>query len=173
MLPKRLLLVSGLLLTILSSSPVCAKSLSKEAFGSSELRASQASPVTMQEWKKAANRKSCAPLALTGLTDGATARRASFSGGWGVAYDLPGERSAYGIAGTGVNADPFRPGVLPLEISWQDGSKAYYGLEGGRGPGYLAYLRVPGQRCLYNVWSNLGQEHLEGLLLHLRLVQVR
>ena len=33
----------------------------------------------------------------------------------------------------------------------------------------LAYLRVEGQDCLYNIWSRLGREHLEELIHELRL----
>lgn len=46
-----------------------------------------------------------------------------------------------------------------------------YGPEGGQGPNQLAYLRVSGQRCLYNIWSRLGQEHLEQLIRELRYVR--
>lgn len=40
------------------------------------------------------------------------------------------------------------------------------------GPNQLAYLRIPGQDCLYNVWSALGRMHLEQLLAALRFVRV-
>ena len=43
-------------------------------------------------------------------------------------------------------------------------------LEGGSGPNQLAYLTIPGQGCLYNVWSRLGVDHLEYLLGQLRFV---
>lgn len=43
-------------------------------------------------------------------------------------------------------------------------------LQGGIVPRQLAYLRVTGQRCLYNVWSQLGRSHLEALLGELRVV---
>ena len=45
-----------------------------------------------------------------------------------------------------------------------------YGLEGGEGPSYLAYLSVTGQSCLYNVWSRLGEEHLLRIINDLRRV---
>ena len=56
-------------------------------------------------------------------------------------------------------------------IAWSDGSKADYGPEGGTGPNQLAYVRIAGQQCLYNVWSRLGKEHLELLLRELRFVE--
>jgi len=47
-----------------------------------------------------------------------------------------------------------------------------YGREGGTGPNWLAYVRIPGQDCLYNVWSRRGQAHLEELLAELRFVAI-
>ncbi|WP_206412327.1 hypothetical protein, partial [Lysobacter enzymogenes] len=128
--------------------------------------------VYLAEWKKAKNRDRCAPLALVGAEKeaGIKVRRASFSDGWAVAYDAPDQRSAFGIAGTGLDIDG-KGYTFPNNLSWSDGSKVSYGLEGGTGPGYLGYLEVAGQRCLYNVWSARGQKHLESLLLSLRKVQ--
>ncbi|MGO1072505.1 hypothetical protein [Lysobacter sp. CA199] len=130
--------------------------------------------VYLSEWKKAKNRGRCASLALQGADKqaGIKVRRADFSDGWAVAYDLPGQRSAFGVAGTGVDID--RGGStykFPHTLTWADGSQANYGLRGGTGPGYLAYLQVAGQRCLYNVWSERSQEHLEQLLRSLRRVK--
>jgi hypothetical protein len=89
-----------------------------------------------------------------------------------VAYDLPGERSAFGIAGTGVRAGQsatYRD--WPHQLTYADGSWAGYGLEGGSGPKWLAYVEIPGQDCLYNVWSHRGQAHLESLISRLRLAE--
>src|SRR5690606_7578546 len=48
-----------------------------------------------QEWEEATNRESCAPLAFTSLGGAeATARQANFAGGWAIAYDQAGLRSA-------------------------------------------------------------------------------
>jgi hypothetical protein len=88
-----------------------------------------------------------------------------------VAYDEPGLRSAFGIAGAGIEATGAGDSIWPDSITWADGSIASYGLEGGTGPGHLAYLEIEGQRCLYNVWSKLGEEHLLALLGKLRRVQ--
>ncbi len=136
--------------------------------------ARQVAAVYKQQWRRADNRRSCALLALpkqaAAQQPKARARAATFHGGWAVAYDLPGQRSAYGIAGTGALADQthYR---WPKELHWADGSHAGYGLEGGTGPQYLAYLTVPGQTCLYNVWSRLGEAHLQQLLADLRRVR--
>lgn len=124
------------------------------------------------EWSRAENRNACALIAFanTGIGSGATARAATFSGGWAVAYDQPGLRSAFGIAGAGSKASD-QTYEWPQRIEWSDGSSATYGPEGGTGPNELAYLRIAGQGCLYNVWSRLGRAHLEQLLENIRLVE--
>ena len=123
-------------------------------------------------WSEAENRATCALVAFDSAPESAnaTARRATFSGGWGVAYDQPELRSAFGVAGTGVSAADPTYADWPHRIEWTDGSSAGYGPEGGSGPNQLAYLRIAGQDCLYNVWSRLGRTHLEGLLDALRIV---
>lgn len=88
-----------------------------------------------------------------------------------MAYDLPNLRSAFGIAGAGVSAGDPSYDKWPYIQQWDDGSKAEYGPEGGTGPNELAYVRIQGQKCLYNVWSRLGRQHLELLLSELRLVE--
>ena len=154
-------------------------------------------PLVLAEWRKAGNRGDCAPLAFRddGSADG-TPRRATFSGGWAVAFDLPNLRSAYGVAGPGLipadrvsharrSAELRRqwPYVRPLggrEGDLPAGSIAGYGLAGaepysadspqGSGQQSLAFVRIPGQTCTYNVWSRLGRDHLELLLDNLALV---
>jgi len=54
---------------------------------------------------------------------------------------------------------------------WDDGSRVDFGPEGGTGPNELAYLRIEGQDCLYNVWSRLGRDQLEQLIRELRFVR--
>jgi hypothetical protein len=152
---------------------------------------SQAPRVLMVAWEKAKNRSDCSPLAPESLGEGegGKPRRANFSGGWAVAYDKPGlpgrlrsgepckdcGRGVFGIAGTATEIkgpdELDASNALPLERRWSDGSRADYGLEGGTGPNYLANLFVQGEGCVYNVWSFLGQAHLEYLLDHLRFVQ--
>jgi hypothetical protein len=152
--------------------------------------------VAVAEWRKASNRKACAPLALA--SNGGVrskVRSANFGGGWGVAFDTPSMRSAYGFAGSGLLPEdqasqaekraelarqwPYtrelgRPGGLPA------GSLAGYGLEGaarysdanpsGAGEQSIAYVRIAGQKCLYDVWSRVSRAHLETLLDSLRIV---
>jgi hypothetical protein len=147
------------------------------------------------EWAKAANRAGCHPLGLAGDGGaGGTARRANFAGGWAVAFDRPGLRSAYGFAGTGVPAagrEQAADGRPPITEQWPylrtltnlpGPAIAGYGLGGavpypaddpsGVGRESLAYVEIGGQACLYNVWSRLGRSHLERLLDALRLLPV-
>jgi hypothetical protein len=137
------------------------------------LRRADVPAVFVTQWEKAENRATCALIAPRSLGDGAgaTPRAAQFGGGWGVAYDLPNIRSAFGVAGAGVTADDPTYDKWPYVLTWDDGSRAEYGPEGGQGPNQLAYVTIRGQRCLYNVWSRLGRAHLEYLLRELRLVE--
>jgi len=82
-----------------------------------------------------------------------------------------GDAKRFGIAGTGSSATDDAYDAWPHTIRWADSSSAGYGPEGGSGPNQLAYLRVTGQECLYNVWSRLGVPHLEHLLSQLRFVK--
>ncbi|MGV3555473.1 MAG: hypothetical protein ACO1OD_09470 [Croceibacterium sp.] len=146
------------------------------------------------EWGKAENREVCAPLAFVVTQARGAPRSALFEGGWGVAFDLPNLRSAYGVAGPGpVAVDGAPPSAQRdrLQDQWPyfmdldalpQASFAGYGIEGaeaypadnpaGRGLNSLAYVRVAGQACTYNVWSRLGRGHLEKLLGALRQVRV-
>ena len=130
--------------------------------------------VYFEQWQKAENRETCAVMALRAVGEagaGATPRAANFSGGWAVAYDLPDLRSAFGVAGAGVRASDPSYNAWPYVYEWGDGSKVEYGPEGGQGLRQLAYVKIQGQDCLYNVWSALGREHLELLLRELRFVK--
>jgi hypothetical protein len=149
--------------------------------------------VARTEWAKATDKAGCAPLALASdAGGGGTPRRADFSGGWGVAFDRPGLRSAYGFAGPGIlpgdagsaesqRARLARQWPLMKEITTlPPPSFAGYGLSGaepypldnpeGYGQQSVAYLRVGGQTCTYNIWSRIGRAHLESLLDNLRLL---
>lgn len=131
--------------------------------------------VARTAWSRAENRESCALIVPGAPIPGgerAAPREANFAGGWAIAYDLPDLRNAFGVAGTGTDASG--DGVYdewPHAREWADGSRAGYGPEGGTGPNQLAYLRITGQGCLYNVWSRVGVEHLESLLESLRFVE--
>jgi hypothetical protein len=137
------------------------------------LARSQVPAVYLTVWNRAENRATCAPIAFATLSEepDATPRAATFSGGWGVAYDLPRLRSVFGIAGAGVKASDSTYTAWPHNRSWPDGSTVGYGPEGGTGPNQLAYLRIAGQGCLYNVWSRLSKEHLESLIEAIRFVE--
>lgn len=128
-------------------------------------------------WRAAPNRSSCALIApeklATGAGAGGTARVATFSGGWGVAFDMGVRRSAFGVAGTGALVSSDEYDKWPHRISWADGSKAGYGPEGGTAPNQLAYVHIAGQQCLYNVWSQIGVAHLEHLIGELRFVRTQ
>jgi hypothetical protein len=87
----------------------------------------------------------------------------------------------YGVAGAGVAADDdSRLSTWPYFKRYADGSAVGYGVVGrepysasnpdGAGQQSLAYLRIAGQGCSYNVWSKLGRQHLELLLSRLRRV---
>ena len=142
-------------------------------WSASALRWSDVPAVYRTEWQKAANRSTCAAIAPRALGKGGSAspRAATFSGGWAVAYDVPGVRSAFGVAGTAAKAADPAYSDWPFVRRWADGSSAEYGPEGGTGDNQLAYLRIVGQECLYNVWSRLGRDHLEYLLDQLRFLQ--
>lgn len=149
--------------------------------------------LTLHEWRLSKNPKRCGPLAFKRTGDqSARVRRADFSGGWGVAYDTPTIRSAYGVAGPGViGTDRFGPAQQRARLARQwpllseleqfpRPSFAGYGVEGasaypkdnpdGRGLNSVAYVRVRGQTCTYNVWSRLGRAHLEFLLENIVLI---
>ena len=152
-----------------------------------KLAAKRVPRVFLREHKKADNRESCPLMVPTdlGAGQGAKPRRASFHGGWAVAYDkkgLPGTlpsgedcadcgRGAFGIAGAGVSKGGAGP-TWPSTLVWADGSKAGYGPEGGeQGARMLAFVEASDAGCLYNVWSALGEEHLLVLLRGLRRVE--
>lgn len=151
--------------------------IAQAPWAAARLNASQVPAVAVTVWRQAQNRARCAllsPAQLDPSVREATPRAATFSGGWGVAYDLPDQRSAFGIAGSGSSA--WSEGIYdawPNKRVYADSSRVGYGLEGGTGPNWLAYVRIPGQDCLYNVWSRRSQAHLEGLLDQLRFVDIR
>ena len=138
------------------------------------LSAIEVPPAYREAWEEAENAASCVLIApaFLGEGSGASARTAQFAGGWGVAYDLSELRSAFGVAGTGIEPSDDMYADWPHVKYWADGSVAEYGPEGGTGPNQLAYLQIAGESCLYNVWSRLGIGHLEFLLEQLRFVTV-
>jgi len=125
--------------------------------------------VYLAELKKAKNKATCPLLVITDVADGAKPRAANFDGGWAVAYDTKKVRSAFGVAGAGIEKGG-GPG-WPNNIKWSDGSTAGYGPEGGTGPKSLAYVEVSDAGCLYNVCSAMGEEHLVQVIKSLRHVK--
>lgn len=112
--------------------------------------------VYSREWAKSETKERCPILALQSnapahLT-GHQVRRANFSGGWGVAYDLPDWRSAYGVANAGVT-EPLGPrSMWPDYHRYADGTELSYGREGGDPEGnWLAYLILGDSQCFYNI----------------------
>jgi hypothetical protein len=141
---------------------------SRDTLGADEVPAEY-----LRAWRAAENHSWCALIAPANTRVGdARPRLAQFAGGWAVAYDMPRLRSAFGVAGTGTTPSAATFDAWPNRRRWADGSSAGWGPEGASGPNQLAYLRIAGQECLYNVWSRLGEEHLSILLLNLRFVRV-
>lgn len=185
-----ILLTAGLLTAGCSSSPASPESGGEGAappWIAAKVSAVDA-PLVRSVWASSENRETCAPMTFASLGEGsgATARQATFAGGWGVAFDKPGlpgmtstgarcetcGRSAFGIAGTGAvpSADTYR---WPDHWQYADGSSVTYGLEGGTGPGWLGYVVVNGQECLYNVWSNVSEQHIRHLIDQMRFVETK
>lgn len=136
---------------------------------------SQIDAVYRQEWLKAESRSVCPILALPKQSaahlDGHTSRRANFSGGWGVAYDLSKLRSAYGVANAGTSSANGMFNKWEYNVRYQDGSWVGYGREGGNPTGkWLAYILIPKNNCFYNVWSAQSKVHLEQIIADLRIV---
>ena len=170
-MPSALSRSSSLLALILCAACASSPRAARAPWDSPPLAANAIPRVYVEQWNRAENRAQCGLFAFAAVTEG-TARAATFSGGWAVAYDLPGTRSAFGIAGTGVEPTGDTYSDWPNKRTWADGSSAGYGPEGGSGPNQLAYVRIAGEGCLYNVWSRLGREHLETLLDSLRRVKI-
>lgn len=154
------------------------------------MTASAAPRALIGAWRRADNRAECAPLAPTSLGEGqgAHARSASYAGGWAVEFDkagLPGigangetcahcGRGAFGIAGTTMTPDSLESEEPPAD-RWADGSHADVQPtdEDPAQRGRVATLVVNGQGCVYQVWSFLGQEHLDELVAGLRFVDAQ
>ncbi len=131
--------------------------------------------VYVAEWKKSANHNVCPLLVLPNNADSQllnhSVRRANFSGGWGVAYDIPELRSAYGVANTGIAAPVGHLAIWHDYHVYDDGTELTYGREGGNpNAQWLAYLTLADNHCQYNIWSKQGKAHLEQLIADLRVV---
>jgi hypothetical protein len=146
----------------------------------------EAPRVLVTAWSTADNRDWCAAIVPT-ETAGARPRRARFEGGWAVEFDARGlagvrpngracescGRGAFGIAGTAARVDDEDP--MEAEVRrWRDGSwmrlEESTDEETTHASGHVATLRIRGQECLYQVWSFVSDEHLEGLVASLRFI---
>lgn len=142
--------------------------------------------VLMTAWSSADNREWCAAI-VPAETGDARARRARFEGGWAVEFDARGlagvrpngracdrcGRGAFGVAGTAVRVDDEDPAEAETR-QWRDGSwmrlEEPTDEETPHASGHVATLRIRGQGCLYQVWSFVSDEHLEGLVSSLRFI---
>lgn len=134
-----------------------------------------APPELVEEWSTAENRMWCSALTVTDpeIVSGHQARAAEFSGGWGVAWDSPDRRSVFGVAGAGLVREIEMTQRWPDVRHYADGSTFGYGGEGldETNPRRLAEMIVGGQGCMYQVWSDLGDDHLLAVIGSLRFVE--
>ena len=147
-----------------------------ESWRLAPITASETDSVYKTEWKKSEIGRKCPLLALPSTANShlidRSVRRANFSGGWGVAYDLPTSRSAYGVALSGVSDPSGRNSIWNDYYVYQDGTELTYGREGGDPNGkWLAYLTLGDNHCFYNIWSKEGKSHLEQIISELRVVK--
>jgi hypothetical protein len=167
-----------------------ARNLTSAPWSAASLTLDEAPDVVVDAWRAAPNQGWCAALApdsLDASLTGATPRAAGFGGGWAVSWDLsdgPGQnpdgtdcvncgRSAFGVAGVGV---PQRTEIGQRQedrIEWADGSRADWGGEGfdPAAQKRVAEIVIPEQGCFYQVWSNLGDDHLLAFVDELRFVE--
>ena len=130
----------------------------------------------------AENRSWCAPMVPASA--GEPARAATLAGGWALEFDQRGApgvrangnacarcgRAAFGVAGTSMSTDEAVDidEAAPLAM-FNDGSTQDVIAEDGVAS---ATLTVGGQGCVYQVWSFLGEDHLNSLLEELRFVEL-
>jgi hypothetical protein len=141
----------------------------------------------VRAWRKAENRDRCAPVAPRhlGSGKGATPRVSELHGGWSVEFDKPGAagikadgtpcadcgRAAFGIAGTAMSPDQLTEGSA--NPTFRDGSFADIQSAPKEQGATAATLAIAGQDCVYQVWSFLGQKHVDQMVEDLRFVAVR
>lgn len=135
------------------------------------LPVSQVPAVLADQWNRAENRAWCRavyPESLLGRTD---VRSAEFGGGWAIAFDTP-VRSALGVAGAGITPQTDQATRWPHRIRFADGTVFGWGGEGfdeGNSK-RLGELALPGQGCVYQLWSEVGDDALIGMAKSLRTV---
>lgn len=132
--------------------------------------------------ESAENRSWCAPMVP--VSAGEPARAATLAGGWSLEFDQSGApgvrangrscircgRAAFGVAGTSMGTDEAVDidADAPLAV-FNDGSTQDVVAEDGVAS---ATLTIGGQGCVYQVWSFLGEDHLNSLLEELRFVEL-
>lgn len=160
----------------MTSPDITGSATSLAPWAKSAINNSNTDAVYRQEWLKAESKRLCPILAMpkqaSSHLTGHNVRRANFASGWGVAYDLPNMRSAYGVANAGTIDPDELSFSWPYNMSYQDGSMVGYGHEGGDPSAkWLAYIVIPQNNCFYNVWSAQGKNHLEQMIKDLRMVK--
>lgn len=142
------------------------------------LKNSQVSPIYQQQWRQS-DYKYCPILAIANnsLVNPKTARSraANFSGGFAVAYDLGKYqskplRSAYGVANAGTTSKSGLYNGWAYRKNYADGSYVTLGREGNNPTGKMLAYVVLKNGCFYNVWSQLGSDHLQKIIGQLRYV---
>ncbi len=128
--------------------------------------------VLVDEWRVAENRTWCRAVFPESLLARTDVRAANFSGGWGIAFDSP-TRSALGVAGAAVTPLPDQATRWPNRIRFADGTVFGWGGEGldESNPKRLGELVLPGQGCVYQLWSSVGDEMLVEMAKSLRSVE--
>ncbi len=157
-------------------------------WGAEHLAADAAPRQLLQAWGRAENQGWCAPLApaTLGAGQGARARAGAAPGGWSLEYDRRGTagigadgglcetcgRGAFGVTGTAMSAEDAEDLLGAGATVLADGGRIDV-QSGSDDPAAVATLVVPGQDCVYQVWSFLGRPHLDELVASLRLVDAR
>ncbi len=172
-----------------ASSIPFADALPAAPWAAASIEAHEVPASLMRAWRRSDNRDWCAPMAPVqlGRGQGARPRALGQNGGWVLEYDRRGEpglrpdgrlcrrcgRAAFGVAGTPMSPAQVAEGPLSEgpEPTYDDGS--YAAIEVGDRGTAAATITVPGQGCVYQVWSLLGEGHVRELLDALRLVQVQ
>jgi len=170
-----------------ASTDTSLASLPQAPWSGQPLEADGDNASVVHAWSLAENSTFCAPLSLSSDAIGdAHARTSSLAGGWAIEFDQHGApgvrengttcahcgRGTFGIAGTGMSPDEVFDidDDAPVTPTFSDGSVVQVAdVEEGVAS---ATLTVQGQGCVYQVWSFLGQDHLDALLSHLRFVSV-
>lgn len=139
----------------------------------------------LQAWHRAENHGWCAPLAPTtlGAGEGARARSGSYASGWSLEFDHRGSagmtargelcetcgRGSFGVAGTAMSVEEAQDLIGATATVMADGGRIDV-QESSDDSSVVATIIVPGQDCVYQVWSFLGRAHLDALVSSLRIV---